>query len=99
MDHSAGDAMHHADQAPQGIQPGQKNIVGSATGVVRGVSEDGRAIVVDHGPIDGLGMGAMTMSFQLDDEATGGDVAVGDTVEFQVVEDGDDFRIIELSVR
>lgn len=51
---------------------------------VLAVAEDGREITLDHGPLDAIGMGAMTMAF---DVAADTDVTVfgrGDLLEIRV---------------
>ena len=39
--------------------------VGHGTGIIVSVGELGDSLTIDHGPIEGIGMGAMTMGFDI----------------------------------
>lgn len=58
--------------------------IGHATGVIKSVGAQGDFLTIDHGPIDGIGMGAMTMGFDIvgDVDLTG--FEDGDMVSFMV---------------
>ncbi len=58
-----------------------------ATGVVKAVDKVSEVISIDHGPVKGLGMGAMTMSFQVADPAMLEDFVKGQKVAFMVMKD------------
>lgn len=69
--------MDHAGHAMAGD-------TGHARGVIRGLSADGRTLTIEHGPIDGIGMAAMTMGFEIAGDVELADIAVGDDVAFMV---------------
>jgi len=57
---------------------------GHATGIIKSVGTKGDSLTIDHGPIDGVGMSAMTMGFDIagDVDLTG--FEDGDMVSFMV---------------
>jgi Cu/Ag efflux protein CusF len=58
--------------------------MGHATGVIKSVSSQSDFLTIDHGPIDGIGMGAMTMGFDILDGVDVSSFAEGDEVAFMV---------------
>jgi len=54
-----------------------------AEGEIRKVDKDAKKITIKHGPIQNLGMGAMTMVFQVKEPAMLDQVKAGDKVRFQ----------------
>jgi len=64
----------------------------AATGVVKGIGE--KQLIIDHGPIQGSTMGAMTMSFNFLKKVDVSNLAEGDEIAFlmKVGRDGS-FRI------
>lgn len=59
----------------------------SAKGVVNAIKSADRKLTISHGPISGLGMGAMTMDFKVMDPAMLDDVTKGHKVAFVVEKD------------
>jgi Cu/Ag efflux protein CusF len=67
----------------------------SATGTVTAVAAD--HVTISHGPVEGLGWPAMTMTFQAGDPAMLQGIGVGDRVTFQFRQSGSDYPRIALS--
>ena len=86
-DVAKGHAMHSNPTASEG----------QGLGTVLGLSRDGRSVLLDHGPIDGIGMGAMTMQFDVAQDVATTELRVGADVAFivrQTPEGG--FEIMQL---
>ncbi|RIJ22482.1 hypothetical protein D1224_10840 [Henriciella barbarensis] len=60
------------------------DLIGRATGIVQSIDMNRNFVTIDHGPIDGVGMGAMTMGFRLMGGADLSRLAEGDDVAFKV---------------
>lgn len=58
-----------------------------AEGTINTVKHNKKKINISHGPIEGLGMGAMTMDFAVYDPAMLEDVKAGNTVKFMVTQE------------
>ncbi|MEJ8798565.1 copper-binding protein [Trinickia caryophylli] len=74
---AAGDAadmagMQHADMAKDAMSHGEVKKVDASSG----------KITIKHGPLENLGMGAMTMVFKVKDPAMLSQVKPGDTIDF-----------------
>lgn len=65
---------------------------GTGDGTVSAVSAEKREITIDHGEIPGI-MGAMTMTFTVDDPKILGGVAPGAKVSFDVEVRGNDYVV------
>ena len=52
----------------------------SAEGTINAVKHSDKKINISHGPIEGLGMGAMTMDFAVYDPAMLNDAKAGNTI-------------------
>jgi len=65
---------------------------GTGRGTVVSVDTEQGAIVLDHGRIPGA-MGAMKMSFRVSDPKLLAQVSPGQTVEFDVELEGDQYRV------
>ena len=57
---------------------------GHATGVIKSVGAQGDFLTIDHGPIEGIGMGAMTMGFDIAGDVDLSNFKDGDMVSFMV---------------
>lgn len=71
--------------------------IGRATGVIRSVGSEGDFLTIEHGPFDGIQMGAMTMGFDImgDVDLTG--LKDGDEVAFMVKQGRDgSYRIMAI---
>jgi len=71
---------------------------GDAEGVVNKVKISAQKISVTHGPIEGLGMAAMTMDFNVYDPAMLEDVKAGQKIAFTVEAQGSNYVITDLEV-
>lgn len=67
----------HADEVMDGD-------TGHATGIITSLDRDGDRVTIDHGPIEGIGMGAMTMGFDLMGDADLTGFSEGEEVAFRV---------------
>jgi Cu/Ag efflux protein CusF len=65
-------------------------------GEVRRVDKARGTVVLKHGELKNLGMGAMTMSFKLKDPAMAGELKEGDKVKFTVEQKGDDLIVTSI---
>ena len=62
-------------------------------GEVRRVDKAKGTVMLKHGEIKNLGMGAMTMGFKLKDPKLAEDLNVGDKVKFAAEQKGDDLIV------
>jgi Cu/Ag efflux protein CusF len=67
-----------------------------ADGEVRRIDKARGTVLLKHGEIKGLNMGAMTMSFKLKDPAMAADLKEGDKVRFTAEQKGDDLIITSI---
>ena len=67
-----------------------------ADGGVPGVDKARGAVLLKHGEIKSVNMGAMTMSFKLKDPAMAEQLKEGDKVKFAVEQKGDDLVITSI---
>ncbi len=58
--------------------------IGHGIGTIKSVGAQGDFLTIDHGPIDGIGMGAMTMGFDIMGDVDLAGFADGDQVAFMV---------------
>jgi Cu(I)/Ag(I) efflux system periplasmic protein CusF len=92
MDASQDSMAEDATQEPE-LNGG----VGQATGTIESIGADRKFVTIDHGPFDGIDMGAMTMGFEVmgDTELTG--FSEGDQVSFEVKRGRDgSYRVIKI---
>jgi Cu/Ag efflux protein CusF len=78
MDIATNEAMDHS-----GHEMGDGDI-GHATGVIKSIGSQGDFLTIDHGPIDGIGMGAMTMGFDIMSDVDLSGFSEGNEVAFMV---------------
>jgi len=64
-------------------------------GVIRGFQSDGKVVVIEHQAIPGL-MEGMTMGFELADPAAAKGFKVGDSVDFTLSVQGDNWLVESL---
>lgn len=67
-----------------------------ADGEVRRIDKSRGTVLLRHGEIKSIHMGAMTMSFKFKDPAMAGDLKEGDKVKFTVEQKGDDLIITSI---
>lgn len=71
--------------------------VGHGVGVIRSVGSQGDFLVINHGPLEGIEMGAMTMGFDIMGDVDLSGFAEGDEVAFMVKQGRDNsYRIMEI---
>ena len=93
MDMADGEMMDHS-----GHEMGSGD-TGHATGVIKSVGAQGDFLTIDHGPIEGIGMGAMTMGFDIAGDVDLSNFKDGDMVSFMVKKGRDNsYRITAISV-
>jgi len=95
---ACGESRTDAPETRQGAAAGTNARAGeaySATGAITAIAGD--RITISHGPVQGLGWPAMTMTFRAGDPAMLRDVAVGDRVRFQFRQNGNDYPLTSLS--
>lgn len=83
------------EAAGPGAAAGTAQAVYSATGNVTAISGD--RVTIAHGPVEGLGWPAMTMTFTAGDPTMLQGVSVGDRVTFQFRQSGNDYPLTALS--
>ncbi|KJS28075.1 MAG: copper-binding protein [Hyphomonas sp.] len=70
---------------------------GQATGTIRSIGQNGDFLTIEHGPFNGIDMGAMTMGFGILDDIDLSGFAEGDAVSFMVKRGRDgSFRITSI---
>ena len=67
----------------------------SAAGNVTAIAGD--RVTISHGPVEGLGWPAMTMTFRAGDPAMLNGISVGDRVSFQFRQSGTDYPLTAIS--
>ena len=67
-----------------------------ADGEIRKVDKEAKKLTIRHGPIDSLGMPAMTMVFQVADPAVLDRVKTGDKVRFSADKVGGAYTVTQL---
>lgn len=58
--------------------------MGHGMGIIKSLGTQGDFLTIDHGPIEGIGMGAMTMGFDIMGDVDLSSFAEGDAVAFMV---------------
>lgn len=67
-----------------------------AEGEIRRIDAAAGSVLIKHGEIRSIGMGAMTMGFKLKDPALAKGLAAGDKVRFAVEKHGDDYVVTKI---
>lgn len=81
----------------QPVLADDKHHAGSLTeGEIRKVDKNARKITIKHGPIQNIGMPAMTMVFQVKDPALLEQVKAGDKVRFSADKIGDGYVVTSI---
>ena len=70
--------------------------IGMSDGEIRKVDKEAKKLTIRHGPLDNLGMPAMTMVFQVADPALLDRVKAGDKVRFSADKIGGAYTVTEL---
>ncbi|MCX7155946.1 MAG: copper-binding protein [Rhodocyclales bacterium] len=85
QDHS----MHTAAPAKAASQP-------LSEGTVRRLDRAAGSVTITHGPIENLGMGAMTMTFSFKKGVVPASVKEGDKVRFRAEEKGGQYSVVRI---
>jgi Cu(I)/Ag(I) efflux system periplasmic protein CusF len=70
-----------------------------AEGTIKKIDQAARTAVIDHGPIDSIGMAPMTMQFMVKDAAGLAKLKAGDKVRFQAIMAGGDIVVTRIEAR
>jgi Cu(I)/Ag(I) efflux system periplasmic protein CusF len=76
--------------------PGVARQAATGSGVVVAVDQEKGIVTISHGPLPALNMMAMTMGYLVRDSARIAGLRPMQTVEFQVVFDGNDYLITDI---
>ena len=68
----------------------------AADGEVRRIDKSRGTVLLKHGEIKNIGMGAMTMSFKLKDPSMADQLKEGDKVKFTVEQKGEDLIVTSI---
>ncbi|NTX25986.1 copper-binding protein [Burkholderia pyrrocinia] len=82
------------DMAGMDMSGGAKQ--GMSHGEIRKVDTATAKLTIKHGPLDNLGMDAMTMAFKVKDPAMLSQVKVGDKIDFVAEDVGGALTVVEL---
>lgn len=69
---------------------------GKGTGLIQQIDREKGTVIIKHGPLQGLDMPAMTMSFQVKDKAMLSNLQPLQKVEFDLTYDGKDYTITRI---
>jgi len=96
---SAGGALAQQESMGQhGMQtaPAAGQKTGKGTGLIQRIDRERGTVTIKHGPVKGLNMSAMTMSFPVKDKAMLAKLQPLQKVEFALAFDGKDYLITEI---
>jgi Cu/Ag efflux protein CusF len=96
--HDAPRAAASAASAPA-AKPAAARVSGHATGVVKRLDAGQSLAMIAHDPVKSLNWPPMTMGFKVRDKALFGKLAPGAKIEFDFVQDGEDYVVTALQVR
>ncbi len=86
-----------AQQAGAGVtKPAATDASATTDAEVRRIDKARGSVVLKHGEIKNLNMGAMTMTFKLQDPAMAEQLAAGDKVQFTAIQKGDDLIVTSI---
>lgn len=74
-------------------------VAGHATGVVKRLDAGQSLAMIAHDPVKSLNWPPMTMGFKVRDKALFGKLAPGAKIEFDFVQEGEDYVVTALQVR
>lgn len=70
-----------------------------AEGTIKKIDQTARTVVIDHGPIDSIGMAPMTMQFAVKDAAGLAKLKAGDKVRFQATMAGGEIVVTRIEAK
>ena len=91
-DHGGHHGAHHGGAAPGGAD------AGLAEGTVRKIDPSAGRLTISHGPLESLGMPAMTMVFRATDPGQLDRLKVGDRIRFAAGKVGDVLTVSAVEV-
>jgi Cu(I)/Ag(I) efflux system protein CusF len=91
-------AHHEAGAQPSGqVQaPAASQKTGKGTGLIQQIDLGKGAVTIKHGPLQGLNMPAMTMSFLVQDKAMLSNLQPLQKVDFELTYDGKNYLITNI---
>ena len=91
-------AHHEASGQPSGQAqaPAVSQKTGKATGLIQQIDREKGAVTIKHGPLQGLNMPAMTMSFLVKDKAMLSNLQPLQKVDFELTYDGSRYLITKI---
>jgi Cu/Ag efflux protein CusF len=95
----AADEASHAAAAADGAQAGGQAKAGMSHGEIRKVDAVAGKLTIKHGPLENLGMDAMTMVFKVKDSAMLSQVKPGDRIDFVAEEVDGALTVVKLEKR
>jgi len=99
----AGAASAYAQHEPGGRHttlaqaPASGAKTGTGTGLIQRIDQERGTVTIKHGPITGLNMSAMTMTFPVKDEAVLAKLQPLQKVDFELSYDGKDYLITKIN--
>ena len=91
------DASHDSTERNGAHKPNMSSDTGQAAGTIKSIGADNKFVTIDHGPFDGIDMGAMTMGFEVMGDTDLSGFTEGDVVMFEVKRGRDgSYRIQEI---
>jgi len=83
----------HSGQAQA---PATSQKTGKGTGLIQQINRDKGVVTIKHGPLQGLNMPAMTMSFLVKDKAMLANLQPLQKVDFELTYDGTNYMITKI---
>ena len=93
IDAAGPNIVNHGDHNSAAVSDG----IGHGTGIIRSVGSQADFLTIEHGPLEGIDMGAMTMGFDIIGDVDLSGFSEGDQVAFMVKQGRDgSYRIVTL---
>ena len=96
----AGSALAHHESggqhSGQAQAPAATQKTGKGTGLIQQIDREKGAVTIKHGPLQGLNMSAMTMSFLVKDKAMLSNLQPLQKVDFELTYDGKNYLITNI---
>jgi Cu/Ag efflux protein CusF len=90
--------MNHMDMSND-VKPSADAASSMSHGEIKKIDIAAGKLTIKHGPLDNLGMGAMTMVFKAQDPAMLSQVKVGDKIDFVAEEVNGALTVVKLQKR
>ena len=91
-------AHHEAGGKPSGQAqaPAANPKTGKGTGVIQQINQEKGVVTIKHGPLQGINVPAMTMSYQVKDKAMLANLWAPQRVDFELTYDGKQYLITQI---